>query len=144
MARRQYQNIPNHTKPDATDLSAEQTQALGLLLAGETDERAAQAVGVSRQTVWEWRSRNPEFMAELNRQRDTIWTAQADRLRGMIGKAIDVLAGDLDSDDPKARRDAAVHLLKCVGIYGADLTPAGETDPGAIRQNQLFDSFRGV
>jgi len=135
MPRRQYQ-----TKPDTpADLSPEQVNALGLLLAGETDEATAQAVGVTRQTVWEWRSRNPEFIAELNRQRDSIWAAQSDRLRGLVGRAVDVLAGDLDSDDPKIKREAAIHILKCVGIYGADLTPKGDTEAGKIRMRNALD-----
>lgn len=55
------------TKPDKTrQLSQEQMNAIEHLLQGRSDRAAAEAVGVSRQTVWEWRNRDPLFIAELN------------------------------------------------------------------------------
>ena len=55
------------TKPDKTrQLSLEQMNAIEHLLRGRSDRAVAEAVGVSRQTVWEWRNRDPLFIAELN------------------------------------------------------------------------------
>ena len=43
------------TKPDKTrQLSIEQQNAIDHLLQGKSDRVTAEAVGVSRQTVWEW------------------------------------------------------------------------------------------
>ena len=50
-------------------LTANQEQAILLLAKGETVTATAAAVGVTRQTVSEWRNRDADFRAELNRVR---------------------------------------------------------------------------
>ena len=65
------------TKPDKTrQLSIEQQNAIDHLLQGKSDRATAEAVGVSRQRVWEWRNHDPLFIAELNRQRYELWSEQ--------------------------------------------------------------------
>ena len=55
------------TKPDKTrQLSQEQMNAVEHLIQGKSDRAVSEAAGVSRQTVWEWRNRDPLFIAELN------------------------------------------------------------------------------
>ena len=55
------------TKSDKIrQLSQEQMNAIEHLLQGKSDRAVSEAVGVSRQTVWEWRNRDPLFIAELN------------------------------------------------------------------------------
>ena len=39
---------------------------------------------------------DPVFQAALNQRRAEVWAAGADRLRGLILKALDALAGELD------------------------------------------------
>jgi DNA-binding NarL/FixJ family response regulator len=47
------------TKPDKTrQLSQEQINVIEYLLQGNSDNVIAETVGVSRQTIWEWR-KNP-------------------------------------------------------------------------------------
>ncbi len=56
------------TKSDKIrQLSQEQMNAIEHLLQGKSDRAVSEAAGVSRQTVWEWRNRDPLFIAELNR-----------------------------------------------------------------------------
>jgi hypothetical protein len=71
------------TKPDislhlARELSVAQRRAIDLLVAGATDGEAAEAVGVTRQTVNTWRNRDPIFIAELNRLRRDLWGGALD------------------------------------------------------------------
>ena len=62
------------TKPDKTrQLSQEQENAVEHMLQGQSDRAVAEAVGVSRQTVSEWKNHDPLFIAELNRQRVELW-----------------------------------------------------------------------
>jgi transposase-like protein len=68
------------TKPDETrqaprfkPLSPAQEMALTLYLAGLSDTDVAQAVGVTRQTCWQWRRQHPVFMVELERRRAEVW-----------------------------------------------------------------------
>jgi hypothetical protein len=80
------------TKSDKTrQLSIEQENAIEHLLQGKSDAAAAEAVGVSRQTIWEWRNRNPLFIAELNRQRSEMWREARERLKSLANRALDVV-----------------------------------------------------
>ncbi len=104
-------------------LSIVQQNAIDLLVQGKSDREVGEAVGVSRQAVTEWRNNNTDFIAELNCRRDEIWGHQIDRLRYLVADAVPVLAEDLRSDDLRLRQNAAVHILRAVGLYGADLKP---------------------
>lgn len=105
-------------------LSIDQLNAIDLLILGKNDTETAKIVGVSRQTVCDWRNNNLEFMRELSRQREALWGAAQDRLRSLVLKAVEVLERDMDAaDDPRRQTAAAVHILRSAGIYGADLEP---------------------
>jgi|ETNmetMinimDraft_16_1059900.scaffolds.fasta_scaffold123608_1 transposase len=105
-------------------LNIEQENAIDLLIQGKSDREVAEAVGVGRPTVWEWRNQRSEFIAELEHRRRDLWGTQVDRLRQLVSKAVDVLAEDIQlKDDLKLRQAAAVHILRSVGLYGANLKP---------------------
>jgi len=112
-------------KSDKTrQLRLAQKNAIELLLAGKTDQEVAEAVGVTRQTVNLWRNRDKVFQAALDARRQELWGACVERLRQLIGRALQVLEADLlQDDDRRLRQSAAVHVLKCVGLYGANLEP---------------------
>jgi len=57
----------------ARQLSIKQQNAIDLLIQGKSDRKTAEAIGVSRQTVTNWRNNNPVFIAELNKQRKAVW-----------------------------------------------------------------------
>jgi hypothetical protein len=115
-------------------LTVQQENAIDLLIQGRSDREAADAVGVARQTVTGWRNENPDFVAELNRRRQEVWGGQVEQLKHLVARAVQVLAEDLDDVEDKAlRQRAAVHILRAVGLYGANLAPAGATDSEAIK-----------
>ena len=58
------------TKADT--LTEKQQQAIQLLLVGQTDQRAAEAVGVTRQTVNQWKNQDPGFMARMNQEKGEL------------------------------------------------------------------------
>ena len=124
--------------PAANALSIEQQNAIELLVTGKSDRETAEACGVTRQTVNGWRNKNAAFMAELNRQRANLWTDQVERLRNMVPQALDVLADDLETGDPKLKQAAAVHILRAVGLYGTDWQPKGSTNPEKLALDMYF------
>lgn len=120
-------------KPDGSQqLKPEQYNAIGLLMQGKSDREVAEEVGVSRQTVCHWRNNHPAFVAELNQRMKDLWADHEQRLRNLVGKAVDVLAEDMDSEDRRLRQAAAVHVLRSVGLYGHTLQPKGLTDVGLL------------
>jgi hypothetical protein len=108
-------------KPDKTGhalaltLTMAQRNAIDQLIGGATDAQAAEAAGVSRQTVNGWRNYDPAFRAELNRCRDDLWRASADRLRALVPKALSTLEGELEHGDNVSAVKAAVAILKVAG-----------------------------
>jgi hypothetical protein len=101
-----------HWKP----LSQAQENAIDCLLAGMTDTETAAdpRVSVVRQTVWEWRTENVLFIATLQQRRASLSSSTFERLRGLMGQAVNniekaIAAGDLS---------ASFQLMKCLGMYG--------------------------
>jgi predicted DNA-binding protein (UPF0251 family) len=121
------------------ELSIEQLNAIELLITGSPDADVAQAVGVSRQTVWDWRNHDDEFAAQLERKRKALWASHEDNLRSLISKAIDILRQGMASDDERIKQAAAVHVLRCVGIYGNSIEPVGDDTAQAVANRRAFN-----
>jgi len=131
-------------KQDKTrQLSIEQANAIEHLLQGQSDRAVAEAVGVARQTIWEWRNHDPLFIAELNRQRSEMWTEARERLKSLANHALDVVELHLDSDDPKASLAAAKYILQGTRLLGeTDLPKGGPTTPEAVIMKDLRSEAR--
>ena len=123
-------------------LTATQEQALLLLASGETVTRTAEVVGVSRQTCSEWVNRDPDFIATLNTLRQETLDAGADRLRGMVEKALDAVAEGFDSEELSAKERAALgmELLKNVGLVKR-VNAIGSTDAASVRSSQVLSEM---
>jgi hypothetical protein len=126
--------ITEQTKPDKIrQLSQEQMNAVEHLLQGKSDRLAADAVGVSRQTVWDWRNNDPLFIAELNRQRVELWREARERLKSLANRALDVVEQQLNSGDSKAALAAAKYVLQGTQLLGdTDLPLKGPTTPEEV------------
>lgn len=132
------------TKPDKTrQLSIEQDSAIEYLLHGKSDRATAEAVGVSRQTVWEWRNHDPLFIAELNRQRYELWSEANERMKSLANRALDVVELQLGSDDPKAALAAAKYVLQGTQLLGeTKLNVGGPTTPEGVIMAELRTEAR--
>ena len=132
------------TKLDKTrQLSIEQQNAIEHLLQGKSDRVAAEAAGVSRQTISEWKNHDPLFIAELNRQRSELWWEAHQRLKSLANRALDVVELQLDSGDPKAALAAARFILQGTRLLGdSDLPRSGPTTPEAVIMECLRSEAR--
>jgi len=132
------------TKPDKTrQLSIEQANAIEHLLQGQSDRAVAEAVGVSRQTISEWKNHDPLFVAELNRQRSEMWKEARERMKALANRVLDVVELQFDSDDPKAALAAAKYILQGTLLLGdTDLPRSGPTSPEAVIMAKLRSEAR--
>ena len=126
----------HQAKPDKTlhrykPLTPEMENAIDLLMTGKPDREVAAAVGVSRQTIAQWRQ-HPVFMAELNQRRHTLWADAHARLRALISGAVDVIEEAVREGDLKA----AIEVLKAVKLYGEVGAPTGATEPDVLVREQ--------
>jgi DNA-binding XRE family transcriptional regulator len=108
-------------------LKPSQLTALDRLVAGCTDGEAAEAAGVTRQSVHNWKRNNPEFRAELNRRRGELFSTSQDRIRSLIPRALDAIERELEGG-AKAP-PAAMQLIRLAGFGGGQLGDIGSTDP---------------
>jgi hypothetical protein len=76
---------------------------------------------VTRQTVNGWKNNDPEFIAELNRQRERLREMHHDKLQVIIGKALQVVESELDNTARGWKREAAFHVLKTLSSHIKDV-----------------------
>ena len=84
--------------------------AIEMLLRGASDAEVGEVLGVDRGTVYRWRTSNVAFRAEMQRLHGVVWRQQAQRLRAMVGPALDAVQTRLD--DPRTSLRAASILLR--------------------------------
>ena len=127
------------TKSDKNrPLSIEQQNAIEILLQGRSDRSEAEAVGINRSTLYEWR-KNPIFVAALNRQRNDMWKDSRERLKNLAGLALDTIERQLANEDGRIALTASKIILKSNRMLGeTDLPLCSLEDPQAI----VFDKLK--
>ena len=130
--------VSAHHKPPRTAtfrpkaLTPAQENAIELFLVGKGDTEVARILGIARETAWSWRREHPVFMATLQRRRAEVWGTAGERLRSLMAKAVDNIAGLVEVGD----YDASVELLKITGLYRGVVNDIGEQDPEQILKAQ--------
>jgi hypothetical protein len=115
-------------QPAFRPLSIEQLTAIDVLVMGKPDTEAAEAAGVTRPTVTDWRNHHPVFMATLHERRASLWAEAHDRLRALVGRAIE----NLETAVQEGKVSVSIEVLKICGLYGIIGAPSGPTNPDAI------------
>src|SRR5262249_47091113 len=143
-----------YARSNAHGLTLAQQSAVDLLAAGRNDTEAAAALNLNRVTVTRWRLYSPEFRAALAYQRTAIWGVSADRLRGLLPKALDTLAAALEADK-EDRVQVALAVLKLAGPLPQLPTDPTDSEEYVRRQveqerervretNDTLDAIRGL
>jgi transposase len=94
------------------DLASKQSLAIPLIVAGRSDQQVADEIGVSRQTILNWRNNDTRFMQELQETKASLRQAQLVTLSKIVDKAFKTVEELLDNPDPKIRLKAALDVLK--------------------------------
>ncbi len=111
-------------------LSEKQLMAIDLILSGKVDREVAEAVGVSRSTISDWRNGNYVFQAELNKRRREIQEAGKERLRNIRNKALENVEKAIEKGDVKT----SLEILRMTGIEKEDLNTIGPDDPEVLKK----------
>jgi hypothetical protein len=134
---------PKKEKPAVSiELSDVQSLAIDNLLAGKGVVETAQLIGVAYETLSRWRNNDPSFIAAYNQRRQALWDANADRLRGAVGQAIETLQNSLESNNEGIRIRAAALILKAAGMDALP-QPQGLTTPEAVQADLAMAEFSG-
>lgn len=100
-------------------LTVEQLNAIDLLVTGVSDREVGEKVGVARQTINNWRLHHLGFQAQLNRQREEVWSFSKDRMRALVPKALDRIEKTLEDDEDQSNSKVALEVLKAAGLHSA-------------------------
>ena len=123
---------------DHPELTQRQLAAIPLLLQGLSDSSVAEQVGVTRITIYRWRTLNATFRQELDRLRRELLAHSADRLRALLHPSLDILANHLHSADPKTSFRAAALIARIATPSRRDL------DPVPVSRAELNDIIEAV
>jgi hypothetical protein len=110
-----------HQSHTLRDLNDRQLLAIDAIVSGATDQAAADAAGVTRETVNRWSNNHPEFQAELNRRRKQLQDQRADVVRRTDLFVLDHLRQRVEEGDP----EAIALWIKQRGLNKIDTTVAG-------------------
>jgi hypothetical protein len=114
-------------------LTSRQLKAIPFIVTSPTYTEGCEKARVDRTTFYEW-LRQPEFRAELERQREQVASQAFGLLSQNLTKAVEKLVELLDDNDKRLRRFAAKDIieqyLKCKELQ--DLTKRIEAIEGRI------------
>lgn len=112
------QNLPK--SPTFENLSEKKRAAVELLALGTSYTATANAVGVDRRTIFEWRQ-DELFLSEVRRRHQQLWGEPTERLRMLADPAIEVLAEHLCDKWEPSRMRAATTILRLVKLSRREL-----------------------
>ena len=109
-------------------LTAQQWQAVSLLVAGRRQVDVAQELGVTEETVSRWKAL-PTFTAALNMGVRDAYEGTLGKVRTVAQDALDVLQELLKSKDERVRLSAALSMLRLhvqlsANVYALPVAPA--------------------
>jgi hypothetical protein len=103
------------TTEEKPKLIRRQLKAIPFLVSSSTYTQGCEKANINKTTLYKW-LKNPEFKAELDRQRSEIVEAAFGMIAQNIEKAVSTLVGLLDTGDDRVKRltanDIIGHFLK--------------------------------
>ena len=95
---------------EKTQLTARQLKAIPAIVASPTYTQGCKKARVNRTTFYGW-LKDPQFKAELDRQRDQIAAEAFGVLSQSLTKAVETLVGLLDNADDRLKRLTAKDII---------------------------------
>jgi transposase-like protein len=116
--------------PEWGGLPARQRTALMALATGRGYAEAAQAAGVSRQTLHVWRKKDTRFAAIYNSWQNQMLASAQNRLVSLTNNAVTAVADAIDAGDTRT----SLELLRGLGLL---VPPRPGSEDAAEIQRQL-------
>ena len=100
--------------------STKQERALALITQGQTDTQVAKALGVTRQTLYNWRNLDARFMQALAERRGILRDQMREQLLELSQEAIKAVRTALASKDERLQLQAAKMVLSMLKVDRED------------------------
>jgi hypothetical protein len=100
----------NTTSDNKSKLSRRQLKAIPFIVSSSTYTEGCQKAQINKTTLYKW-LKQPEFKAELDRQRDEITSEAFNTLTNNLTKAVETLTSLLDNQDDRLKRLTAKDII---------------------------------
>ena len=122
--------------PTKTELK--QREAISLFLTGKSETEVAEAIGVSRQTIWKWK-RETDFNHDIVEAGENILSEHTLAVSKLVDEAVVAMSELLKSEDETIKFKAATSVLNSAKNWGADRpqAPAHSRAEGEINKERI-------
>lgn len=128
--------------PTKTELK--QREAISLFLTGKTETEVAEAIGVSRQTIWKWR-RETDFNHDIVAAGESILSEHTLAVSKLVDEAIAVMTELLKSKDENIKFKAATTVLNYAKSWRSQRPQApGHTSAEGEINRERVEAFMHV
>ena len=113
-----------------------QRQAIPLFLLGKTDTEVAEAIGVSRQTIWKWR-REEDFDHDIVEAGEELLAQHTVAISELVKKSISSMSELLESSDNNLKFKVALTVLNAAAEWQRPEAPGHAAARSRLREEQL-------
>ena len=123
--------------PTKTELK--KREAIALFLAGKTETEVAEAIGVSRQTIWKWK-KHEDLNFDVVEAGQCILSEHTLAVSNLFDEAIAVMSELLKSEDESIKFKVATTVLNSAGNWRAErpAPPGTEIANQEIHEEQQY------
>ena len=91
----------------SNEMNEKEEMALALILQGRKDAEVAEALGISRMTIWRWKKYDAGFIQALEEKRAHLRQQAEDNILELTESAVNAIRDALNEGDPRIRLQAA-------------------------------------
>ena len=91
----------------SNEMNEKEEMALALILQGRKDAEVAEALGISRMTIWRWKKYDAGFIQALEEKRAHLRQQAEDNILELTESAVNAIRDALNENDPRIRLQAA-------------------------------------
>ena len=111
-----------------TKTDQKKREAISLLLAGKSQQEVAEAIGVTRQTIWKWK-RYDDFNVDVVEAGESLHAEHTIAVSALVDEAIGVMSELLKSEDESMKFKVAMTVMNSAQKWGHERPEA----PGHTR-----------
>ena len=120
----------------STKTELKKRQAIPLFLMGKTESQVAEAIGVSRQTIWKWK-RHEDFNHEIVEAGDQLLAEHTVAVSELVERSITAMFELLGSANDSVKLKVAMTVLNSAAQWQRPAAPGHDAAAKALMEDQL-------
>ena len=120
----------------ATKTELKKREAIPLFLMGHTESQVAEAIGVSRQTIWKWK-RYEDFNHEIAEAGEQLLSEHKVSVSELVERSMAAMFDLLGSDNESVKLKAAMTVLNSAAQWQRPTAPGHDSAARALMEDQL-------